>query len=380
VHLLYLSAPGGGLETHVRLLAKALRQAGHQVSLLYLHSAAERHADGRDSSEAPTYHATVGDWHHVLSHLVPGRTGFPLLMRALESAHALTRAVISIHRQEPLDLVEIPEIVLPMQQLPVPYVVRLHSAAWTWRQMLGESLGLPDQAERWLEGATLRRAAGISSPCRFLADFVRAQCGLNSRAINIIPYAVDTERFCPAPRPITYKRVLFVGRVEARKGAQLLLQAIPHILQHHTDAEFFFAGRVNEELRGLVDAAPAQVKFLGVVPHAELVSLYQSASVVVVPSLWDNSPNVIYEGMACGKPVVAARVGGIPELVDDDVTGLLVPPRDVDELVSAINDVLNDESLQESMGKMGREKAAHEYSLEKIVNRTMVFYRSAVCD
>jgi starch synthase len=119
---------------------------------------------------------------------------------------------------------------------------------------------------------------------------------------------------------------------------------------------------------------PPPVKFLGVKPRGELVELYQQASVVAVPSVWDNSPNVIYEAMACGTPVVASRVGGIPELVDDGVTGLLVPPGDADALADAIVALLGDPARRAQMGEHARERAVEEYSVDKIVTRTVGFY------
>src|SRR5581483_2384470 len=206
------------------------------------------------------------------------------VIRSLEAARALTQVVKMIHQQHPIDLIELPEFALAFQRLPAPFIVRLHAAAWILRTVLAEGYSVADAIEKRLEGETLRRAAAISSPSRMLADLVRRECEL-ATPIEIIPYPVDTQRFCPAPKDSARKRALFVGRVEARKGADVLLQVIPQILARHSNAEFWFAGRISDELRALVAAAPAQVKFLGIVPHAELIPLYQQAAIVVVPSL-----------------------------------------------------------------------------------------------
>ncbi len=376
MHVLYLSAPGGGLETNVRILGRALREAGHRVSILYLHGAGERVGGGQDPDGFQVYRARVGDMHYWLHRALLGYSSLPLAVRALETASAVARRVNEIHRQDPLDLVELPEIGFAWQRLSVPYVMRLHSAAWTWRVMSGELPLRADGLEKRFEGIALRQAAGVSSPSRVLAEIVRAECGFGGR-VELIPYPVDTARFTPASCARTGKRVLFVGRVEWRKGADVLLCAIPHILKKHPDAEFVFAGRLSAELEALAAEAPPQVKFLGVVPHDRLAAGYQSAAVVVCPSRWDNSPNVIYEAMASGVPVVATRVGGISELVEDGVTGRLVQRGDAAALAAAVAELLDDPDGRVLMGKRARECAVREYAVEIVLEKTLAFYERA---
>lgn len=375
MHILYLSSPGGGLETNVRLLAPALVAAGHQVSLLYLAHEVAPTSPLRVTPQFPTYFARVNNLHYYTQQLTPARFGLGSYIRLYEIASAVARAVHMIHQHTPLDIVELPEIVLPRQTLQVPFVARLHSAAWTWRETLNEPPLRADAWEKKLEGQTLARAAAVSSPSKFVADYVRNACGV-TRPIEIIPYPMDTARFQPAPQPTTSKRILFVGRVETRKGADLLLRAVPQILKKHPDAECILAGRVSDELRAMVNAAPPQVKFLGFVPHEELPALYQSAAVVVVPSLWDNSPNVIYEAMACGVPVVASRVGGIPELVEDGVTGWLVPPGDETALEDALCNLLGDSPSRARMGQNGRGRAVENFAVKTILTRTLALYEN----
>lgn len=377
MHILYLSDPGGGLETNVRILGRALGKAGHRVSLLYFRSAGGNEQDTADEDGFQVYYVAMGDAHYKVHRALGGRSSLPLVIRSVEGANAIARKIREIHRAEPLDLVELPEVVLPWQKLVVPYVVRLHSAGWTWRMMLGESAGWADGVEKRMEGATLRRAGAVTAPSRAVAEIVRRECGV-TRSIEFIPYPVDTERFRPAETRPNGKRVLFVGRVEARKGADVLLRAAEGVLARHPDAEFCFAGRVNEELTELIEGAPSQANFLGVVPHDELPALYRTAAVVVCPSQWDNSPNVIYEAMASGVPVVATRVGGIPELVEDGVTGILVQVGNVDELAGALSGLLGDAPRRARMGACGREKAVQEYRVEKVLERTMELYKGVV--
>jgi glycosyltransferase involved in cell wall biosynthesis len=374
MHILYLSAPGGGHETNIRVLAPALINEGHQVSILYLHPASEGHANGREQNSISVYHATYGDWHYRFNRATLGATGLSLVLRSLEAARALKDKIGEIHQRTPLDVVELPEVVLPRNGFPVPYVVRLHSSAWMCRRVFEETSPWTDSIEANLEARTLRRAATVTSPSNFVASYIRDQCRLPNQPIQIIPYPVDTKEFKPAPKDALRKSVLFVGRVEKRKGADVLLRAIPLVLGKHPDCKFLFVGQISDELTQQVEAAPTDAQFLSFKPRHELVELYQQASVCVVPSLWDNSPNVVYEAMSCGTPVVATRVGGIPELVDEGGTGLLVPPRDERALAEAISRLLDNTTECERMGNAGRHKALADWPVKKIATETLDLY------
>ena len=383
MRLLYLSFAGGGLDTNVRVLAPEFVRAGHCVSILYIHPPGERIPIERERSDAgySIYHTISGAWHYYASRLTLGRSGLPRLVRSWEEARALGKIVRQIKRTEGLDLVELPEVfVTPSQLDGVPYAVRLHSAAWTWREMLSEPTGSADRIEKRLEAYVLRRASAISSPSVRLANYVRQTCRVD-RPVTLIPYPVDTTQFTPGTGRAGPPIVLYVGRVEKRKGADVLMHAIPQVGREHPNCEFVFAGRVCDDVRELAQQMekqmPERVRFLGVVPRGELVGWYQRASIFVAPSRWDNSPNTVYEAVACGTPVVASGVGGIPELIDDE-TGLLIPPGDPMALSRALVALLDDPERRDSMGRRGREKALALYSLEKILISTLEFYNQAL--
>jgi glycosyltransferase involved in cell wall biosynthesis len=301
-----------------------------------------------------------------------------LVVRSLEHARALGRAVADIHSREPIDLIETPEIfVSPGWVRDIPYVMRLHASGWMCRRMFGERAPLSDSIEVRLERYSLRNAAGVSAPSQSIANYIRQTCGV-IHAIEIIPYPIDTTHFAPCSERENPPYVLFVGRVEERKGAAELMDAMPRVWARHPDCEFVFIGRVSDELAAQIEGLDGRAKFLGVRPLEDLVNWYQRAAIFVAPSFWDNSPNTIYEAMACGVPVVATRVGGIPELVDDGATGLLVPQHDSTALADAIISLLGDPTRRAQMGQRAREKVVAEYSVEKIAARTLEFYAREV--
>jgi glycosyltransferase involved in cell wall biosynthesis len=380
MNLLYVSSPGGGLDTNVRVLGPELVKAGHRVSILYIHLSGQKANDVPPCIDGcAIYHADIGSAHYYLHRATMGLTSLPLLVRSLEYARALSQATRLIRGRTPIDLIEIPEVFVSQHQLHgIPYIVRLHSSAWMWRRMFCESSPVTDRLEVRLEGYTLKHASALSSPSRAVGDYIRAACHVDGKTIETIPYPVDTQRFTPAGARSQQPLVLFVGRVERRKGAGTLMRAIPLIWAQHPDCEFVFVGRVCDDVEEQVAAMPARVQFLGVRPHEELVAWYQRAAIFVAPSLWDNSPNTIYEAMACGTPVVASRVGGIPELVDDGETGLLVPPADERALADALSALLDEPARRERIGQRGREKVVADYSVNKILTKTLKFYEHAL--
>ncbi len=375
--MLYLSAAGGGLDTNVRVLGPALVQAGHRVSILYIHFPGEVVQGGAVRVDGcDVLHASIGNWHYYFNRVTFGATRLPMLIRALEYARTLGQAVSQIATYTSLDLIEIPEVYIPSRLFnSTPFVTRLHSSAWMCRRIYNEFSPWTDRVEARWEAETLRRAQGISAPSAFVADYIHDSCRVN-HPIDIIPYAVDTTRFAPGKERQQPPIILFVGRIERRKGADILLRAIPAVRKKFPNSEFVFVGSTSLELKESVAqfANASHVKFLGVRPQHELIAWYQRASLLVAPSLWDNSPNTIYEAMACGTPVVASRVGGIPELVDHGVTGGLVVPRDECALADAIVALLGDPARREQMGQCAREKAIANWSVGKILTRTLMLY------
>lgn len=375
MNILYLSAHGGGLDTSVRLLAPALVKAGHRVSVLYLDYPGPS-TNGRSSIEGVEIrYATFRPWHYYFHRVTFGKTTLASNIRSVEYAFALHKIVESINHIHKIDIFEIPEIfVTPRLLLHSPYVVRLHGSAWMFRRLCMEPTSVADGIEEKLEAVALNGAAGITAPSRSIANYIRRALRVDDKPIEIIPYPINTAEFKPSHEKPSRPIVLFVGRIEKRKGADVLMASMPLVLTQFPDCEFVFVGRVADELKLEALACSSRARFLGVRPHNELVRWYQDASVFVAPSIWDNSPNTIYEAMACGSAVIASCVGGIPEIVENARTGLLVPPRDPMALADAIIELLGDEKRRTEMGTNARAKVVNEFSLERISTRTLDYY------
>lgn len=159
--------------------------------------------------------------------------------------------------------------------------------------------------------------------------------------------------------------LLYVGRLDPGKGIEYLLEALRMLIVDNGRAvqlHIVGKGRMQEEYRQRVKALRLErwVEFHGYLAHGhELLELYRTASVFVLPSLSEGIPQVLLEAMACGTPVVATKVGGIPDLISDGVHGLLVDPGEPQQIVQAVLKVGEDVALHQRLREHAFEKVAH---------------------
>lgn len=170
----------------------------------------------------------------------------------------------------------------------------------------------------------------------------------------------------------------YLGGPRQVKGVDILLQAMPAVIAAH-DATLAIIGTGEHEDRykticldlGIRD----HVRFLGFIDHEELSDHFSSADLFVLPSRSESMPVVVAEAMASALPVVSTTVGGIPELVEDGRTGVLVPPNDPLALAGAINALLDDPDTMRAMGTRGRQRVEEHFTWDKVGERVVGFYR-----
>lgn len=201
--------------------------------------------------------------------------------------------------------------------------------------------------------------------------------------ISVVHNSVDTKQFSPAPDKKVRKKdlVLFTGRIIAAKGVRYLVEAIPMVLKEYPDAFFMFigSGDYSPYRRYLKDIGISEenFSFLGYLrERSELVEYYRACSVYAAPStLWENLPIRLLEAMACGSPAVASSVCAIPEVIDNGVNGILIPPGSVKELAEAICVLLGDPNLRMKMGDEARRTVLEKFDCIANTNRTVQVYR-----
>jgi len=205
----------------------------------------------------------------------------------------------------------------------------------------------------------------VLCPSSFVRDSLRGRVPEHAR-VCVVPYGKDVARYaCPARRHFRKGslRVLFVGSVGLRKGAQYLLQAARALGPAVTVR---LVGPVHCDEQKLRAAAPANVQIVGQVPHAEILEHYRWADVFCLPSLYEGSAGVTYEALAAGLPVICTPNTG--SVVRDGVDGFIVPIRDVEAIAERIERLARDRELLAEMSRRAPERA-QEYSWERYGER-----------
>jgi phosphatidylinositol alpha-1,6-mannosyltransferase len=196
---------------------------------------------------------------------------------------------------------------------------------------------------------------------------------------RVIHNGVDSELFSPGLAEPALAKFLgmgsgpslaFFGEARLKKGLPVLLEAYGRARSRANDATLLLVGGVRKEDAALLEVFTRQrpAARVVVVPHiaqAELPRYYRLADVVVLPSLRDGLPNALLEAMACGRPVIASRVGGIPEVIRDGVDGLLVAPQDIDALAQAMSTLLVNPGQAAALGERARLRVSADFALAR---------------
>jgi glycosyltransferase involved in cell wall biosynthesis len=173
-----------------------------------------------------------------------------------------------------------------------------------------------------------------------------------------------------------------IARLTEQKGHRYLLQTFPNLLKTWPQfcCVFVGAGELRDSLvRMAMDLGVEQAcRFVGV--RDDIADVLAAADVVVSPSLSEGFPFVLLEALAMGCPIVASRVNGVPELIEDHKTGLLVPPRDPQGLASAIQEILSDPTAASRMGAVGRTMVRERFTVDRMVANTTEIFEAAMRD
>jgi glycosyltransferase involved in cell wall biosynthesis len=239
-------------------------------------------------------------------------------------------------------------------------------------------------AERdpWLDPLLLRLSTRVIA----ISDAVAARFAGSSR-VRVVPNGVDTERWVPSGLASSGPaRVLLPGRLMPAKGQETLLRAAPVILARHPSTRFVLLGAdaagEGARLRALARQLGVEVESaLELTPWTgDPRPIFEAADVVTLPSRSEGFGRVLIEAACLEKPVVASRVGGIPEVVVDGETGLLVPPDDPAALADALNRLLGDPGLRAKLGAAARLRATERFSAARHVEGVERVYAEALAE
>ena len=364
----------GGVETHVSNLASELTHRGVDVQVFTTDSARDtpfqRYTGDniRLSFKVRRFHAVkAANFPHGLGVVAPSMLSSLLsepcdLMHAHSYGYFVAYAGTFAHKIRG-----------------IPLVLTTHSDA-----------GRPRLQKRIFDSIvpalTLRHAQRVIAVTSSEASHLRT-LGVEGQRINVIPNGINIEDFeekRKRTRRVDPASILWVGRIyPEQKGLETLIRAISLISPSNRP----YLNIVGEDWGGSADILKLahrlnvqdRVRLLGRLNGDELRQAYTSAELFVLPSVFEPFGIVLLEAMASGLPVIASRVGGIPEVVEEGKTALLVPPSNPEELRTAIETLWSNDRLRRAMGHAGRERAGL-FSWSLIIPRIMKVYEEAIAE
>jgi glycosyltransferase involved in cell wall biosynthesis len=382
-----------GIIPYVANMAEELRGFGHTVTVVAQH--AKEGVDGVDVRESRPFERPKGRVNRAVDALCY-RVVTDLGQRRV-IVRALAEECRALIRDRGLQLVEIEESHgwsrWLQKALPIPVVVRIHGPWFVNGPLRGAVEDAKFRRQVRLEGRALAEARAITAPSLDIIERSRAYYGLPLEGAEVIP--APTEMVPPdrrwTPEGSEPESVVFVGRFDRHKGGDLVIDAFAEVARRRPGARLRFAGPdagifVDDDGRGRTilehvalrfpgGTSEGRVEWLGGRPASDLPEIRRRGAVVAVASRYDNFPLTVVEAMAMGCPLVAPRVGGIPEMVEDGVNGLLFEPGNAADLASKIGRLLEDRPTAEALGRRAGEDAALRYDPATLARRTEAFYR-----
>lgn len=227
----------------------------------------------------------------------------------------------------------------------------------------------------YLQRFVISRSDHIIAVSNEIKDVLVSNLGANPNKISVISCGVETTRFLPLEKMDTRrtlniskseKVVLFIGKFRYEKGVDIIIKCAYRM----PDVMFILVGR------GTIRTALKNCSFVGVVSNDEIPTWMSVADVFFLPSRSEGTPVVLLEALSCALPVVASRVGGIPDLVRDGETGCLVESENLDMFIKKLQELLQNPEKRRQMSQKGRKDMIDNYDSRKIANDINQIYES----
>ncbi|MBL4674832.1 MAG: glycosyltransferase family 4 protein [Mucilaginibacter sp.] len=379
----------GGIGAYVDQIATIMATRGHNVEVF---------------TSTATKKSSSNEYKNYWVHQIPAKSN-------ADFRTAVSSVFNAIHQQSPFDIIESAEygadaLVIKQNNPHVPLIVRLHTPTFLVDRLNFIKPSLTTKI-RFVAGSILRGrlpqpywkkktvidieediyklANTVTSPSKSLAAIVMDEWGKRDIKVLPNPYAPSQQLLKVRHQADGEKfRVLFLGRLEQRKGIYTLLSAIPQILKGNSNVFFTFAGadqpsyKKNLSVKALMlnklSAHTNHLEFLGQVGNTQLNEVFANADVCVLPSIWENFPNACLESMAAGIPVIGSRAGGMAEIITYDKDGYLIEPKSPGELANAVLKLTGDKALLQKLGNAARQTVLERYNADVIGEATENIY------
>ncbi len=221
----------------------------------------------------------------------------------------------------------------------------------------------------------------IASVCKYDLKILEEKYNVPPEKLIYVPNAIDIDLFKDV-RPFEERmegdpRIAFVGDMEIWKGPEYLLRAHRILEKENIKTELIMVGEgsLRQKLQRL---SSSRIKFTGQIAHEKVIEILGGSNFFTLPSLWEGAPTTILEAMASTTPVVASSVGGIPELIQNEKTGMIVPPCNVVNLAKSLKRLIEEPDLSKDIAKNAKTKVNEENDFKKVAEMIEKIYTEVV--
>ncbi|WP_428328412.1 glycosyltransferase family 4 protein [Mucilaginibacter sp.] len=382
-----------GLANHFAVLAQALDNLGHKVVIIHIRSAYEQDDVPVEQSLSKninllTYKVSLPAWLHKKLKNKWAVTDLLLKLKCMATAF---KNINRIKKKYNLQVIETTSYfslgylyLFKKQQLPI--VVRVST---TFLQMMDNYYPFKSRAQRELgelEIKMIKKSRFLITHAHDHAREIEKLYSVNASNFTIIPHGINLPVVAASiqKKDTEPLKILYVGRFEYRKGTDTLLQAIPLVLKTNPNVHFELIGSdpKNEYETGFkAQNSPqvfANVTFSGNASNEATNNAYAGCDIFVAPSRYESFGLIYIEAMSFGKPVIGCRVGGVPEIIEDNQNGLFAEMADPVNLAEKILILINNHQLRIDMGINARKTVEDKFTKEKLAENSVAYYKQAL--
>jgi glycosyltransferase involved in cell wall biosynthesis len=383
-----------GIVTYCDNIVSSLKHNGHRVVILAANKGSKlaeadcMYTDGYRPRLLEKLFSKIGD---IFS---PGFEQYYL------GAKAILYGIREIEKTIKIDVLEMEESFgwhyFLQKRVNFPIAMRLHGPHYINGTMGDKVLTARDYQRFKREERAFRAARYVNAPCRWVLDEPQKKFSIKwpVQAVFFNPISVLSEIECWSPSSYTYKQILFVGRFDAHKGGDLVIQAFARVLAVDPDVKLIFAGpdRGIELPTGekfFIDDAIKQyiplhqegcVRYIGLADSEKVKRLRKKSHFTIMASRNENFPYSVLESLASAAPIIAANVGGIAEVFEDKVSGLFFEGSNVDDLAGKMIELLEDDGLLCALSANAYNHCESAFSSNVIAQQAIGFYEQAIID
>lgn len=379
----------GGIGTYSFYQANAMAKLGHEVVVI-AGSTEERHTDTM-VGDVRVLRTKLDGWHSRI--LEPARQSRMWWgVNRIQTAYAAYHTLVKLLEKEQIDFVEFPECgadgMMVTTLLQVPTAVKFHSPARLIMDIY-DTPKLDRELTGFVEQIAINQCTVRTSCSQFLADEVAEKMHV-PQPIHVIPNGIDVEMFDHDDGIDVHERfglprdgvtVFFANRMEERKGIHLVRDMCFHMMKKYEHVNFVFAGQdlfgfMEKQILPFIQENDLQDRFfyLGKLDLPSVRAILKSIDIFLIPSLWENCPYSCIEAMTAGRAIVSSDCGGMPELIEDGVNGLIAKNDDAQSFIGQLERAVEDSDLRDRLGAEARKTVEARLTDVAIAERAAKLY------